>query len=434
MKWIIFIILILTGCKEADMGTSAKEYTLTLVDGSSNVTDDTPVYDSDASYVGGEIVQQGDNIYQVLIVPITEDNWFLLSACHIGVYVGIPNGKRLAEWDGVSLDTSTNCWTSTNKQTDYAFTKTSSEADKYSTYTVNIKIYSLDIMTGEITGLDSETNRDVKIFQNFNDCFVGEWFVHDGELIEKWSGGATKHDLREVRKINKFLPFDPRSNTVAVRNSSMSMTGEVTHRFNSFGLANVIAETLTYTIYDLNDAVVVPETVLTLDCWQDDDHLYDQAGITVLIPVGSVVEAGGTIAITLDNATRDTQLGNFSSNVAIDEGKTDAGITMSVIDFNSYDADDWGQIPEATKPIVGQINMKIYGEYSKASRAHARHRNLQGQFLTFDATDIYKKTNEYSIQAFVKRGIIFVGETRTVVVDGKPETYLEYNITVQEVV
>lgn len=233
-----------------------------------------------------------------------------------------------------------------------------------------------------------------------------------------------------ISATNDYKPFDEYGTTQAVSSSPMTYTIETDKNFNSFTLVNVVATSLTYTIYDATDTVVKTET-LEIDCLLDDYGLLPQSGVTMMICADEVV-AGGKIEIELTNDLGDVKLGGFSADIAIDEGLTLFDISTGARDYNDYTPDAWGNIPEGVKARTKTFTINVKVPYSKFDRTYRRHLSYLGKFITIDGTDALRDANDLTLYSLVAKGLITAISHKTEVKNGEMDRYYSYNMTFLE--
>ena len=233
-----------------------------------------------------------------------------------------------------------------------------------------------------------------------------------------------------ISATNDYKPFDEYGTTQAVSSSPMNYTIETDENFNSFTLVNVVATSLTYTIYDATNTVVKTDTV-EIDCLLDDDGLLPQGGVTMMECADTVV-AGGKIEIELTNTLGDVKLGGFSANIAVDEGMTLFDIQTGARDYNDYTPDAWGNIPEGVKARTKTFSINVKVPYAKFDRTYRRHLSYLGRFITIDSTDALKNSNDFTLYSLVAKGLITGISHKTEVKNGELEKYYSYNLTFLE--
>ena len=160
------------------------------------------------------------------------------------------------------------------------------------------------------------------------------------------------------RPINSYRVFDNKNNTPATAFETMSYTLQSNESFNSFTLAKVKANSITYTFRD-SDGIEVKTATVAINCQRDPDGILSLYPTTVIFYADEQIESGGYIdfLLSLDLEDKNITLGDLTLNNAISGGLTNLEFNHSVQDYNDYTPDAWGVIPEATKAIVTKFNI-----------------------------------------------------------------------------
>jgi len=427
---IILTLLILIGCERNDMATMAINNELSVI--STNVADNTQLYNSLNSYEEGELVRVEDSIYSIHNERTSEIG-SIFSACPIGVWVGVKNNVRVVEWDGVSTTASlTCCLTQESKLVEYAFNEDISlSTSEYNYFNVSWERFSVDTFNGctKVASVDMGTYV-VKLYSDYSLVPVGGYYLLDGWLIKKLKFVDTTLDY--IRQTNYLLPFDVKNTSCAKANDIMTYTASSAKHFNSFTLAGVKAEHLNYIVKDTNGNVI-KEGDIEVDAWLDDGHLLEQGTVTLLVGLDTIAEAGSTIEITLTN-DGEVWLGFFSSSISVDSGVTTFSIQNGGEDYNDYTPDAWGNIPEAVKAKTRIFSIVVLAKYSEYDKINRLLLSMLGKFITIDGTDSNIVRDSNTLDSLTARGIITSVQADTVVKDGDLQDYIEYNLSFLEIV
>ncbi len=459
MKWLIILILIFSGCKEQDMASSGKGYNLSLV--STNGVESTASYVTTNDYNEEEEVLFEGFIYEKITANAVSYPW------RKGVSAG-----TVSKIDGAFYVATEDIPVTLNADTGFDKVEKCPAWDELITQGAPVTVGAYTFESSVVGSTPHEAlvttvkNGTTLIYEGVLSSIV------DGVIIDYWNNGyinpgcpgcvvvfkdgslygttgtigalstlngleaasITDRGFVKVSVANPNRPFDVNNGTAAISVGAMSMIGEASHRFNAFTLANVIGESVTYSVKD-PAATEIDSGIMDIDCWLDEDHLYEQKGVTLLIPVVQTMPQGSTIEITIDNGGNGTQLGTFEVNTVVDDGATGFDIEMTTMNFNSHEPNAWGEIELGAKPVITLLAYKIRGLTGEAlNRAHRRHKSLEEAFSTVDVTDIIKKENTYSIKEAVKRGIMTVTKTSLVMENGRPSGYAEYTVSFREIV
>lgn len=478
VKWLIVLIVALSGCKEQDMATTAKEFDVELV--GTNVTIINPTGHGDYIRNVGLII---DDDYDVAAMGYTRE--CIKKHAYVGSFsppVGVngtkeahPYPKFSGRITGYANDENFShviegiiffsgleagkeyttvkhgimaIWREDIKPT-YPNISTLKEDGTYSN--AWIWVTNGDTIHVEHNGFTETTYT----FSDFARDYPDVLFYTNSDISsaistvggEVLTGGdgwrsvfnefySTKYNNPEfyvaLRPINPFLPFDGMNTSCATAANIMTYTVKAIHKFNSFTLAGVTAESLTYTVKDSLGATVKTDTVV-LDCTLDHDGLLPQDSATILVSVGQMVEADGTIQITLTN-TGEVKLGSFTTNIAIDEGVTELTIKASLRDYNDYTPDSWGNIEEGVKAVTRKFDITVLVPYADFDKTYRRHKSYAGKFITLDGTDATLLQNSLTLYSLVARGIITSIGHETITKDKNMNPFYKYSMSFLEVV
>lgn len=235
--------------------------------------------------------------------------------------------------------------------------------------------------------------------------------------------------------VNYAKPFDGENITPAISTSPMAYTIKAVSSFNSFTLAKVLADSMTYTFYDSYDNVVKTDTVV-IDCKRDAAGILSEYPTTVMAYAGEQIEAGGYVSIVLTRSTGNIELGDFTLNNAVDVGFTNLTFSHGVKDYNNYTPDAFGIIPEGNKAIVTTFNITVEVPITNYSYMVSLNESISGKNITVDGSDSNGQAiDEKSVfSSMIRRVRVTSPGIATKVKDNMMGDYATLSLSVQEIV
>ncbi len=312
---LILASLFIMGCNQGDkMATIGEEVNGELV--STNVTDDTQVYDSTAIYSDGEIVQQGDYLWSVINKNINSVDAFndtselYLEKDEVSFESHIYKATALMRQGLHGTLTSDECdvtddtmWETFGDPWPVEFipapshyrgstsccslllTKQFSVEDSIGTdngdgsFDVSVEV-TVTTYTSATCKTEDTTTTTTEIWTRWEELanvIVGDYYmVEEGDFLEVFKKLRTTlnnpdnsnmwelsdHDIVRLGATNPYRPFDGSNITPAIFPSPMQYVVEGLEEFNSFTLAKVLASELTYTF-------TLPVGDANYDLWLD---------------------------------------------------------------------------------------------------------------------------------------------------------------------
>lgn len=419
------IALLILGCGENDMAKIAEECNSTLV--TTNVTDTTPTYDSDAIYENGDIVQDNNNIYVISLPPTDILEWESEKEYKIGDIVSFENDNYIAiNYDMLYTPTAIN--TSgiilgappLPREYDSWFFELGEWEWDYTTETATItKTTSLGITTTWVFTIISDYEYNVNItvgggtptdetwtiYNTFSkENIVGSWFIYNGLLHrynintlyktpdsvltnrELWQlYEIQEHTLTEIGATNQYKPFDGQNITPAISTSPMTYTIKADEPFNSFTLAKVKASQITYTFKNSSGTTIKTDTA-TIDLKRDELGILSDYPTTVTFYANQQMEANSTVEITL-TYDDEIELGDFTLNNSVDSGFTNLTFSHGIKDYNDYTPDAFGNIPESVKAIVTTFDVTVDVPITNYDYMVSFLESIAGKNVTIDGSD-----------------------------------------------
>lgn len=239
----------------------------------------------------------------------------------------------------------------------------------------------------------------------------------------------------EIGYTNPLKAFDGQNITPSIYTSPMTYTISSNDDFNSFVLAKVLADSLTYTFYDSLDNVIKTETV-SIDCKRDDAGLYKKYPTTVMMYADEQIEAGGYVSIELTKTDGDIELGDFTLNNAIDIGFTNLSFSHGIKDFNNYTPDAFGIIPSSNKAVVTTFKITVDIPITNYDYMVSLNESISGKNIAIDGSDSKGQSidSRNVFASMIRRVRVTSVEIASKIKDSMVDAYATLTLSVQEIV
>lgn len=244
-------------------------------------------------------------------------------------------------------------------------------------------------------------------------------------------------ELTEIGVVNSLKALDSQNVTPALCSfATMDYIIKSIETFNSFALAKVLCDTVTYTFFDKNDALVKTGT-RSVDCKRDKDGVLSRYPTTVIFYADAQIEEGGYVEVSLSNAsgTGEIELGDFILCNTVDFGFTDLSFTHGIKDYNDYTPDAWGNIATGTKAIVTTFNITMDFMLENYDYMVSLNESIAGKNVIIDACDSGGELadGETIFGSLVRRVRVQSPSIKTKITDGELAKTATISILAQEI-
>lgn len=273
---------------------------------------------------------------------------------------------------------------------------------------------------------------------------------------------TTPSDLSGFTRIgasNPYKAIDGSNISPAISSSPVNYVLQGGEELNSFTLAKVLADSITYTFkyevghseYDLwLDGVavtsggngIVKSDSRAIDCKRDSKGILSHYPTTIMLYAGeqmlvdTVNNKFPLVEIDVTRASGEIQIGDFTLNNAVDAGFTKLNFGHGVQDFNDYTPDAWGAIPEGVKAKVTKFTITTDIFLENYDYAVSFNESISGKFISIDGSDSNGEVSD-SLTVFsslTRRVMVKSITSNSVEKDGEMWRMANVKIAVQEVV
>lgn len=207
--------------------------------------------------------------------------------------------------------------------------------------------------------------------------------------------------------------------------------------FDTIGLGNLIADTVTVEFKEA-DGTVVTTVTKNVDSTRDADGYLDRVGVTEAFYSDSVMSVNDYVDITMSSTltTDNTSIGAIIPAISINTGFTDLAMTHKYKDFSSAEYDVWGNLDYVERESISVYSGSVSILIENYDRTDRMMRSLGKTLIILNGSDSDNiDANGTSIFASTIRiGRIMTFQQQTKVKDNDLDRTATYTFTLEELI